>query len=116
MSNKEIKKYDGKGNLIYEKHSFGNEWWREYDENNNLIHEKSSSGSEYWREFDENNNLIHYKDTNGRDYWYKYNKYNKYNSRIKITEQEFKQIERRKEKQELYLNIKKSSRFEIMDI
>ena len=86
---------------------------KEYDKNNNLIYYKDSSGYEYWREYDENNNLIHSKYPDGIEYWYKYNKNNK---RIEINKQEFKQIERRKEKRELYLNNKKINRFELMDI
>ena len=65
------------------------------------------------KEFDKNNNLIHFKNSSGSEFWYKYDKNNK---RIKIDKQEFKQIKRRKEKRELYLNIKRSNRFEIMDI
>jgi len=81
---------------------------KEYDKNNNLIYFKNQNGSEFWQEYDENNNCIHYKDSYG-EYWYKYDKDNK---RIRITHQEFKQIERTK----LYFNNKKCSRFEIMDI
>ena len=114
MSDKEpIKEYDKNNNLIYCKYSNGTELWREFDKNNNFIHHKNSNGFEFWREYDKNNNLIHYKDSNDLEGWYKYDEKNK---RIEITEQEFKQIERRKEKQELYLNIKNSNRFEIMDI
>ena len=109
MSNKEIKEYDKNNNLIYHKYSSGYEYWYKYDDNNNKIHYKNNDGSEYWMEYDENNNLIHYKDFSGYERWYKYDKNNK---RIKITQQEFKQIERRK----TYLNNKKINRFEIMDI
>ena len=131
MSNKDIKEYDGKGNLIYLKYSPapGYEYWYKYDENNNRIHFKSSSSYECWYEYDENNNETHYKSTSGHEYWREYDKNNnmiyfknsndleywwKYidNTCIIITEQEFKQIERTK----LYLNIKRSNRFEIMDI
>jgi len=112
MSNKEIKKFDKNNNLIYRKNSYGFEYWQEYDEKSNLIHFKDSYGFEFWKEY-ERNNLIYFKNSSGVEYWYKYNKDN---SRIKITQQEFKQIERRKEKQELYLNIKRSNRFEIIDI
>ena len=92
MSNKEIKEYDKNNNLVYYKGSFGLEFWYKYDKNSNLIHKKNSNGFEQWYKYDENN------------------------YRIEITQQEFKQIERRKEKQELYLNIKRSNRFELMDI
>ena len=64
------------------------------------------------KEYDKNNNLIHFKNSYGSESWYKCYK----DKRIEITKQEFKQIERNKEKQELYLNNKKCSRFEIMDI
>jgi len=113
MSNKEIKEYDKNNNLVYYKGSFGLEFWYKYDKNSNLIHKKNSNGFEVWKEYDENNNLIHSKYPDGIEYWYKYNENN---YRIEITQQEFKQIERRKEKQELYLNIKRSNRFELMDI
>jgi len=79
----------------------------EYDENNNHIHWKNN-GFEEWREYDKNNNLIHFKSSTGFESWWKHDN----NIRIRITEQEFKQIERRK----LYLNIKRSNRFELMDI
>jgi len=109
------KEYDKNNNLIHYKNSNGLEFWQEYDENNNLIHSKNTYGSdsESWWEYDKDNNLIHFKNTNGLEYWYKFDENN---NEIKITEQEFKQIERRKAKQELYLNNKKSNRFEIMDI
>jgi len=81
---------------------------KEYDKNNNLIHYKNSNGLEFWQEFDEKNNCIYYKDSNGYEDWYKWEN----NKRVQITQQEFKQIERAK----LYLNNKKCSRFEIMDI
>ena len=55
-----------------------------------------------------NNNEIHCKSSDGFEAWYK----RENNRKIEITEQEFKQIERRK----LYLNNKKINRFEIMDI
>ena len=74
---------------------------KEFDERGNLIHFKDSSGYEYWQEFDKNNNEIHYKDSDGSEYWYKYDENN---IPIDITQQE------------LYLNIKRSNRFEIIDI
>ena len=82
---------------------------KKYDKKGNCVYYKGSNGSEYWMEYDENNNLIHYKNSIGFEQWYKYDENDK---RIKITQQEFKQIERIK----LYLNNKKISRFEIMDI
>jgi len=87
MSEKEIKEYDGKGNLI---------------------HFKYSNGYEYWQEFDENNKIIHLKCSNGYEFWYKWDGM----EQIVITEQEFKQIERRK----IIFNNKKINRFELMDI
>ena len=109
----EIKQYDKNKNLIYYKNSGGYERWSEYDKNNNLVHCKHSNGFEEWRKYDENNNLINCKDTDGYEFWWKYidNK-----QIVIITEQEFKKIERIKEKRKLYLNIKNSNRFEIMDI
>ena len=86
---KAIIKYDEKGNCIYYEYYMGLKIWWEYDENNNIIYTKDSRGI--------------------REEWYKYDENNK---QIKITQQEFKQIERTK----LYLNIKNSNRFEIMDI
>ena len=80
-----------------------------YDGNNNEIYFKNSFGYESWREYDENNRVIYRKDSNTYESWYKYDKDNE---QIEITQQEFKQIERTK----LYLNIKRSNRFEIMDI
>ena len=109
----EIKEFDESKNCIYYKSTSGFERWCKYDKNNNLICYKSSDGYESWREYDENNNIIHHKNTYNNEYWYKYNEYNK---QIEITQQEFNQIERKREKQELYLNIKNSNRFEIMDI
>ena len=63
---------------------------------------------EYWYKYDENDNRIYYKDSSGIEHWYR----NDWGNQTEITQQEFKQIERTK----LYLNIKKSNRFEIMDI
>ena len=105
--------YDKNGNLIYCKNKFGYECWAQYNEGNREIYFENSRGFKYWSKYDLNNNLIHSKGSNGIECWYKYDENNE---QIKITQQEFKQIERRKEKRELYLNIKKSNRFEIMDI
>jgi len=110
---KEIKEYDKNNNLIYFKNTKGYESWKKFDKNKNLIYHKYSNGYEYWRKYDENNKVIHAKNSIGYENWYKYDENNE---QIEITQQEFKQIERRKEKQELYLNIKNSNRFEIMDI
>jgi len=105
---KEIREYDGKGNLIHYKSSCS-EYWRRYNENNKEIHFKNTSGFECWKEYNENNLLIHYKSTTNFEYWVGYDENNK---RVEITQQEFKQIERTK----LYFNNKKINRFEIMDI
>ena len=109
---KEIKKYDEKNNLIYIKYYYGFECWYKYDKNNNVIYYKNSNGYECWQEFDENNNLIYSKDTDGLEKWFKYIKNN---NRIKITEQEYKEIEFRKKEKE-YLSRTKCSRFELMEI
>ncbi len=103
-----IKEYDKNGNVIYEKLPNGLEVWSEFDERNNETHCKSSNGFEYWKEYDENNNMIYFKFSDDNEYWFKYIN----NRKTEITEQEFKQIERIK----LYLNNKKCSRFELMDI
>ena len=115
--NKVITEYDKKGNRIYYKNSTtGYELWQEFDENNNRIHTKDSNNDEYWGKYDKNNNRIHYKNTDGTEEWYRYDEND---NSTEITEKEFKQIERNKinkEKQELYLNNKRSSRFRLMDI
>ena len=106
---KEINKYDKNNNLVHFKNSKGYEEWKEYDENNNKIHYKNSGGDEEWFKYDEYNNLVYCKSSYGNEMWFKYDEKKK---QILITQQEFKQIERIK----LYLNIKNSNRFEIMDI
>ncbi len=79
-NNKETKKYDGKGNLIYHKDSDGWEYWKKYDKNNNWIYiytYNGYDGHEQWAEYDENNRIIYYKSSRF-DYerWYKYNENN----------------------------------------
>ena len=129
-----IIKYDERGNCIYYEYYMGLKIWWEHDENNNMIYTKDSEDlKEVWQEFDKNNNLIYYKEDDleswrgydennneihsknsyGFENWYKYNENNE---QIEITQQEFKQIERNKAKQKLYLNNKRINRFEIMDI
>ena len=104
------RKYNKNNRIIYEKDSDNNETLNKYDENDNLIYSKySPCHFEYWYKYDENDNRIYYKDSHGREYWYKNDYWGK---RTEITKQEFKQIERTK----LYLNIKRSNRFELMDI
>ncbi len=85
---------------------------KKFDKNGNKIYCKEVSGFEFWQEFDENNRKIHWKDSAGSESWYKYNKNN---IRLKITEQEYRNIEFRKQEKE-YLSRRKVSRFEIMDI
>ena len=86
---------------------------KKYDKNHNLIYKKWPDDYEVWKKYDENNNRIHYKNSDGGEGWYKYDKNNK---EIEITHQEFKQIERNKEKRKLYFNNKRINRFSLMDI
>jgi len=103
------RKFNKNNKVIYEKNSDNREWWSKYDERDNLIYNKySPDNHEWWYKYDENDNRIYYKDSSGVEYWYR----NDWGRQTKITKQEFKQIERTK----LYLNIKRSNRFEIMDI
>ena len=89
---KEIKKYDKKGNLIYEGYnkknnntrykydknnnciyeervnpSFPHKAWYEYDERNNCIYERFSGTGSYtwWKKYDRNNNCIYMKKNHG---------------------------------------------------
>ena len=105
------KRYDKNNNLIYRKDDYS-EKILEYDKYNNCIHCKESNGYEYWREYDENNKEIHYKSSMNEEKWYKYYSDGK---KCNISKEEFKQIERKKVKEE-FLSRKKCSRFEIMDI
>ena len=116
MNNNDKKniRYDNNGNEIYWEDSYNNKYWMEYDENNNdiywkcILNNKDNEIYESWSEYDENNNLIHIKDSRDKEIFLGYSKLGmRY-----ITEQEFKQIERRK----LFFNNKKINRFEIMDI
>ncbi len=91
MSNKEIKKYDDRGNLIY---------WR------------WSSGYESWKKYDENNSYIYFKNSKGSEYWYKYDKFG---NQTMITEKEYNEIEFKEQEKE-YNSRTKCSRFELMDI
>ena len=69
-------KYDEKGNMIYKKYSDGKKifWEYKYDEKENKIYEKGYIGVEYFWEYkyDEEGNVIYKKDCNGREYFYKY--------------------------------------------
>ncbi len=86
---------------------------RKYDKRDNLVYYRYPDGLEIWWEFDENNNLIHTKDSEGlREVWCKYDELNK---RIKITEQEYKNIKYNKKIKE-YNSRTKCSRFELMEI
>ncbi len=109
---KAIKEYDDRGNLVYNKDTYDNEFWWKYDENDNEIYYKSSDGNGYWKEYNKNNKIIHFKTFFGDEIWWKYDE-----SDIAsyITEKEYKEIEFRKKEKE-YLSRKKCSRFEIMDI
>ncbi len=94
MKNKEvIKEYDERGNIVYIEYSIGYKCWRQYDENNNMIYIRDN---------------VHFEKYPEANYY----KYDNNNERITITHQEFKQIERTK----LYLNNKRSNRFELLDI
>ena len=84
---------------------------KEFDDRNNLIYQKDSDGREYWWEYDENNREIHYKSI----IWEVWQKYDENNNRIAITEQEYKEIEFRKKEKE-YNSRTKCSRFELMEI
>ena len=66
MNNKEIKKYDDKGNCIY--------------------HMSDSGKMAFWKEFDNYHRVIHYRHSNGPEFWCKYNKNNE---QIFISQQEF---------------------------
>lgn len=75
-----LKKYDSRGNLIYEKSPIevfytyddqnrntgvrldGYKCWKEYDSNGNL-YSKDTNGDEEWIEYDSNKNQVHYKHT-----------------------------------------------------
>ena len=84
-----IKKYDSKGNLIYEglenreiwreynshgdkifeKRDDGSEvtWQRKYDNNGKCIYKEDSDGIETWAEYDSKGNLIHRTDSEGNE-------------------------------------------------
>ena len=91
MADKSIKKYDERGNLIYV-----------YYEN---------SGYKIWRKFDKNNKMIYWNTSCGDKEYYKWED----TGPIIITEQEFNEIEFKKEEKE-YLSRTKVSRFKLMEI
>ncbi len=80
-NNKETKKYDGRGNLIYHKDSDGWEYWKKYDRNNNWIYiytYNGCDGHEQWADYDKNNRVIHYKSSRFEyERWYGYDENNK---------------------------------------
>lgn len=63
--------YDDKGNMIHREDSYGCKEWRKYDERGNMVHCKYGD-IEIWREYDKNNNVTHYKDSNGYEESYEY--------------------------------------------
>ena len=83
---------------------------KKYDERGNEIYYKYPDGYTVWKEYDENNNLIYYKNSFGNEYWYKWEN----DEQIEITQKEFEQIKRRKNRR--LINNSRISRFEIMDI
>ena len=113
MEENSVKKYDSRGNIIYEECSDGFKHWCRYDKYNNRIYFKETKAFNdkfefrCWYDYDKYNNLVHFKSSWGFEHWYKYDYHKK---RIRITEQEFEK-NRFKRKCE-----KRSYRFEIMDI
>lgn len=105
----EIKKCNENNNCVYTKNSDGRDIFMEFDINNNTIHYKSSSGFEYWKKFDESNNEIYCKNSLGEEDWWRYDEGDK---RIRITEQEYKEIEFKKE----FLSREEIPRFELMEL
>jgi len=65
------RRYDGRGNVIYEKNDHYEHWYK-YDENNNQIYWRRSDGHERWIEYDENNREIHGRVKSGYEWWYEY--------------------------------------------
>ena len=80
---------------------------KKYDDRGNLIYQKYSGGYESWSRYDENNNLIYFKNVNNDEFWYKWDN----DKEIKITKQEFENIKIRE-----YNSRTKCSRFELMEI
>lgn len=95
----EVRKYDDRGNLIYNENSSDwKEWYKydannnstyfkqvhfdvttcevttvyDYDENGNKTHERISNGFEKWFEYDWRNNVIHERHSNGMEVWRNY--------------------------------------------
>lgn len=83
-------RYDGNGNVIYQKHANGNEFWRKYDEENRVVYYKDGSlnietvikytetgkistttfsdGTCSISEYDSLGNILHYKSHDGYEY------------------------------------------------
>lgn len=99
-----MRKYDSKGNVIYEINSTC-EHWLKYDENNNEIYWRRSDGHERWQEYDENNRVIYGRTKSGYEWW---NEYDMLGNRIDIPKEVI--VERE------FLSRKLISRFELMDI
>ena len=76
---KEIKKFDNRGNEIYIKtidEDGYDECWFEYDENNNIVYFKNSYGDEEWSIYNKNNSLVNIVYSDGEQIWYEYGKNN----------------------------------------
>ena len=65
-------KYDNKGNMIYKKDCYGDEYFWEYDDKGNIIYQKDCDGKEYYYKYDNKGNMIYKKDCYGDEYFYKY--------------------------------------------
>lgn len=83
--------YDANGNKkIHKKESIGAEYWQEYDAKGNKIYEKNSYGQEFWCEYkyDAKGNLIYKKFTSASgdtsEEWYEY-EYNENDKIVKKT-------------------------------
>ena len=112
-----IEKYDKKGNCVYFKRYNGYEEWLKYDEKGNLIYCKNGYGDESWSEYDGNNREICFKTSVLKvvGWWV----YDENNVRRSISQQEFEQIKRireRKERIEFFKRNKQINRFKLMKI
>lgn len=96
--------YDDRGNVIYEKNSNCEHWYK-YDENNNNIHWRRSDGHELWQYYDKNNRVIHCKIISGKEWWYRYDRSG---TCIDITKEILEKIE--------FLSREFISRFELMEL
>ncbi len=90
----EVKKYIDRG------------MWRVYNKNEDgITHAKRFDGFETWYKYDEKGRIIYRKNSRGEEYWWRYNKEGNISL---INKEKYDELE--------YLNRKKNSRFEIMDI